>query len=95
MKKLLKELVLALVVLPPLVYGVDYGSVKWRQAAKANLFGDMRVDHLYTSTNKWNEVEWSRGNPTTERCVYALLPHFGYAPCWYLKRHPIQVTNTD
>jgi hypothetical protein len=59
------------------------------------VFDDMRVDHLYTSTNKWREVEWSRGSPSMERCVYSLLPHFGYAPCWYLKRHNIQITNTD
>ena len=95
MKKLLMELAIAIAVLAIVVYGFDYGSVKWRQHGNVKVFGDMRVDHLYTSTNKWNEVEWSRSSPTTERCLYSLLPHFGYPPCWYLKRHPIQITNTD
>jgi hypothetical protein len=91
----MKRLLLATGVLIVAVYGFDYGSVKWRSSSSGKVFDDIRVDQLYTSTNKWKEVEWSRGNPVSERCVYSLLPHFGYTPCWYLTRHTTRITNTD
>jgi len=59
------------------------------------LYEDVRVDQVYTSTNKWKQVDWSRGNPIVERCVYALFPQEGYRPCWYVKSHTMTITNTD
>ena len=50
----------------------------------------MKVGRYYAAMNHWNEVEYSVGTPTMETCVDALMPHFGYVPCWYLRRHPIQ-----
>jgi hypothetical protein len=91
----MKKPLIAAAVLLVAVYGFDYGSVKLRLSENGKAFDDIRVDQLYTATNKWKVVEWSRGNPVTERCVYSLLPHFGYKPCWYLKRHTTRVTNTD
>ena len=74
-------------------WGCDYALV--RLPGKRTIYADIRVDQLYTSTNKWHEVEWSRGNTVYERCVYSLFPHFGYTPCWYLQRHAPRITNTD
>jgi hypothetical protein len=91
----MKKLLLAIGVLLAAFYCFDYGSVKLRSSRNRKVFDDIRVDQLYTSTNKWKQVEWSRGDPVRERCVYSLLPHFGYPPCWYLKRHPMRVNNTD
>jgi hypothetical protein len=31
--------------------------------------------------------------PGPQTCVNTLFPHEGLQPCWYLKRHPEQVTN--
>jgi hypothetical protein len=91
----MKKLLLAIGALLVAAYGFDYGLVKLRSSGSGKVFEDIRVDQLYTSTNKWKQVEWSRGNPVRERCVYSLLPHFGYVPCWYLKRHTMRITNTD
>jgi hypothetical protein len=91
----MKKLLFAAGALLVAVYGFDYGSVRLRSSGNGKVFDDIRVDQLYTSTNKWKEVEWSRGDPVSERCVYSLLPHFGYTPCWYLKRHTTRITNTD
>jgi len=44
----------------------------------------------YAAMNRWNQVEYSVGTPIIETCVDALMPHFGYVPCWYLRRHTIQ-----
>ncbi|HUK33952.1 MAG TPA: hypothetical protein VLV86_08595 [Vicinamibacterales bacterium] len=50
----------------------------------------MTVDRLYAAMNRYNQIEYSVGTPITETCVDALMPHFGYVPCWYLRRHTIQ-----
>ena len=76
-----------------IAYGVDWTGVTF--PGSRQLYLDVRVDHVYTSTNKWKQVEWSRGLSTTERCVYALFPHGGYRPCWYVTTHTMDITNTD
>jgi hypothetical protein len=93
--RILKLTLLGLIVVLALAWAGDYALVKYRIAAQRNMFADLRVDHVYTSTNKWNQIEWSRGSPDIERCVYSLFPHFGYPPCWYLNQRTMQVTNTD
>ena len=50
----------------------------------------MKVGRLYLAMNRYNQVEHSVGTPIMETCVDALMPHFGYVPCWYLRRHTIQ-----
>jgi hypothetical protein len=50
----------------------------------------VKVDRMYRAMNHWNEVEYSVGTPVMETCVDALMPHFGYVPCWYLLRHTLQ-----
>jgi hypothetical protein len=50
----------------------------------------IKVGRLYAAVNHWNEVEYSVGTPTTETCIEALMPHFGYKPCWYLRKHDIE-----
>jgi hypothetical protein len=50
----------------------------------------MKVDRVYAAMNRWNEIEYSVGTPVMETCIDALMPHFGYPPCWYLRRHTFQ-----
>jgi hypothetical protein len=50
----------------------------------------VKVDRVYRVMNHWNQVEYSLGTPIRETCVDALMPHFGYVPCWYLRRHTLQ-----
>jgi hypothetical protein len=50
----------------------------------------LKVDRLYLAMNHWNQVEYSVGTPVMQTCVDALMPHFGYVPCWYLRRHTIR-----
>ncbi len=50
----------------------------------------MQVGRIYVTMNRYNQVEHSVGTSITETCVDALLPHFGYVPCWHLRRHTIQ-----
>ena len=50
----------------------------------------MKVDRYYAMLDRWNQIEYSTGTPVTQTCVDALMPHFGYVPCWYLRRHTLQ-----
>ena len=84
-----KRILIAVFAVLAILYAVDYVAARQRPR------GSMRVDRLYTSTDKWNAVVWSRGDPVMESCVNSLLPHFGLKPCWYLTRHQMSVTNTD
>jgi len=50
----------------------------------------IKVDRIYADVDHWNHVEYSIGTPIMETCIDALMPHFGYTPCWYLRRHTIR-----
>jgi len=84
--KILRWTLLSLVGLAALLYG---GDDLWARF-KGRPVETMKVDRVYAAMNRWNEVEYSIGNPAMETCVDALMPHFGYTPCWYLRRHTLQ-----
>jgi len=50
----------------------------------------IKVDRVYAVLDRWNRVEYSVGTPVIETCIDALMPHFGYVPCWYLQRHTLR-----
>jgi len=50
----------------------------------------IKVGRVYAAVNHYNQVEYSIGPSAIETCVEALMPHFGYTPCWYLRQHTIQ-----
>ncbi len=91
----LKMSAIALAAAAGLVYAIDTATLFARGKDNPQLYSDVAVDQVFTSTNKWKEVEWSRGTAVTERCVYALFPHFGNRPCWYVQRHTMRVNSTD
>ena len=93
LKKIFRFGLLGAIAIAGLAYALDSATVAF--PGNRQLYEDLRVDHVYTDTNKWHEIEYSRGLPTTERCVEALFPHAGYRPCWYVKKHTMDVTNTD
>ena len=80
------KICLALAALCALLYGVDDVSARLRGKPTEQ----MKVDRIYSAVNHWNQVEYSVGTPEMQTCVDALLPHFGYMPCWYLRKHPIE-----
>ena len=77
---------LALVSLAALIY---LGDDLWARY-RGRPVEQMKVGRLYAEVNHFNELEYSVGTPVMETCVDALLPHFGYTPCWYLRRHDIR-----
>ncbi len=93
LKKILKFTVFGLLGVAGIAYAIDSGIVVL--AGDKQGYEDIRVDQVYTDTNKWHEVEYSRGTPVTERCIDAAFPHGSYRPCWYVKKHTMNVTSTD
>lgn len=77
---------LALAGLTALVYA---GDDLWARIQKRPV-EQVKVDRVYAAMNRWNQVEYSVGTPVTETCVDALMPHFGYTPCWYLRSHTLR-----
>ena len=77
---------LALVSLAALIY---LGDDLWARY-RGRPVEQMKIGRLYAEVNHFNELEYSVGTPVMETCVDALLPHFGYTPCWYLRRHDIR-----
>jgi hypothetical protein len=85
-RKLLLKACLALVGLAALVYAGEDLWVRHRGKPVEQL----KVNRIYAAMNTWNQVEYSVGTPVMQTCVDALMPHFGYVPCWYLRRHTFQ-----
>ena len=88
--KILLRGCLALVVLTALIYSVDDLWARFR----GRPVEQMKVDRVYLAMNHWNQVEYSLGTPIMQTCVDALMPHFGYVPCWYLRRNTLQQVKT-
>jgi hypothetical protein len=84
--KMLLRGCLALVCLTALIYAGDALWARFRGRPVEHV----KVDRVYAAMNQWNQVEYSAGTPVMETCVDALMPHFGYLPCWYLRRHTFQ-----
>ena len=77
---------LGLIGLSAFVYAADDLWARFR----GRPVHSMKVDRVYAAMNHWNQVEYSLGTPIMQTCVDAMLPHFGYVPCWYLRRHTFQ-----
>ena len=75
--------VVLLVVLPAVVYLGDAFVLRYRLTR-----GDgWETLTVYVATRlKSGKLEIFTDRPQTEVCARALLPHFGYRPCWYVRR---------
>jgi hypothetical protein len=77
---------LVLVSLTVLTYAADDLWTRYRRRPTEQI----KVDRVYAAVNHWNQVEYSIGTPVMETCVESLMPHYGFTPCWYLRRHTIR-----
>ncbi|HYA16653.1 MAG TPA: hypothetical protein VEF06_04265 [Bryobacteraceae bacterium] len=86
MKRRLQYSLYAIVAAGVVAYGIDDVVARVRK----DEFSTVKVDQVYAITNRWNKVDYSIGNPQQERCVNALFPHSGSAPCWYVNGHTLR-----
>jgi hypothetical protein len=85
-RKTALQVCLALAIFGALLYAADDLAARFRGQPTEQL----KIDPVYADINRFNQVEYSAGIPYMATCVDALLPHFGYSPCWYLRRHTLQ-----
>jgi hypothetical protein len=85
MKRRLKYSLYAVFALALVAYGLDDLIARFRK----DEFTTVRVDQVYAITNRWNQVDYSIGKAKSKRCVNALFPHSGSAPCWYVNGHTL------
>jgi hypothetical protein len=45
------------------------------------------IQPYYAIHEKNGKTEYDFAQPENQVCVRSLFPHFGYNPCWYVKRH--------
>lgn len=76
-----------------LSFVLDYAVFRFRVATNRNPYGSITVEHYYAVQQKNGKTEFLFDPPQPQTCVHALFPHSGWAPCWYLSRHPEQRTN--
>jgi hypothetical protein len=89
----LRRLLLALVVVLAVVYGADYVLLRYRVSANKAAFDTVTVKPYYAVPRKDNKLEYLADDPQDQTCVNSLFPHFGNAPCWYLRTHTKQRIN--
>jgi hypothetical protein len=93
LRQLLVRACLALAVLFAFVYIADYLAARWHVPPNRELFGSVLVRRYYAVGEKNGKTEFLFNPPETQPCLNSLFPHFGYTPCWYLRRHTEQRTN--
>jgi hypothetical protein len=94
LKRIAVRILSGLLAAAAIVWTIDWAAIAIPLPPNRQIYADIRVDQVYTDLNKWNEIEYSRGDPVSERCVYALFPHNGSRPCWYVTRHTMQTNKT-
>ncbi len=87
----LERILVVAVVCVAALYAYDYFSVRHRLSAQkpGDPFDVVTYAHILAIPQKGNHVEYALDAVSpmkSEPCVHSMFPHFGYAPCWYVKR---------
>ncbi|MGO9126192.1 MAG: hypothetical protein ACLP6G_15060 [Terriglobales bacterium] len=90
MKSLGIRVLSVVLALAAMIYGGDWGSVRYRIWRHRDAFGSITVTPVYVIHEKNGKTEYQFAQPQDQVCVRSLFPHFGYSPCWYVKRHQEQ-----
>lgn len=87
MKGSVRRWLAVFVLLPVLLYAADYLSLRFPIPKSRAPFGSVTVTPAYVIHEKNGKVEYQFADPVEQTCVNSLFPHFGYGPCWYVRRH--------
>ena len=85
-KRLLRIAVIVVLALG-LAYAVDDMSIRDRIPKSRQPFATVTVQRYDAISEKNNKTEFVYEDPVNETCVRSPVPHLGYVPCWYLRRH--------
>ena len=85
--KLVKRIVLVVVGLIALVYGGDYLALRIPIPKSRAAYSTVTVRPYYDVTLKSGKSDLYILDPQQQTCVNSILPHMGFTPCWYLRKH--------
>jgi hypothetical protein len=69
------------------LYLADYALLRYRIVRNLAPYGNVTVNVYYAVPQKTGRTEYDFDSAQQETCVNSVLPHMGYAPCWYLRKH--------
>jgi hypothetical protein len=87
---LLRRIVTGVALLVCVLYIGDYISVTY---ASNEPLDKVQITKFYAVPQKDGKTSYEPAEPESQTCVNSIFPHFGYNPCWYLKRHKTQQVN--
>ena len=90
MKRILKRVFAAILLLVALLYAGDYVSVRFGIPRGRNSFGTVTIQRYYAVKQKDGKIEYMFADPQNEVCVNSIFPHMGRRPCWYVNRHKVK-----
>ena len=88
MKKIAILSLTALTAICVLLYAIDYLIWRHKLATGHDPYGTVTVQFYYAIEEKNGKTEYDYQPPQPDTCVNSLLPHAGYSPCWYERKHP-------
>ena len=89
MKRKLARAAFYLATVIVLVYLGDVLSLRFRLPHREPL-GSVTVQRYYALHKSKQKTTFMFADPQPQTCVRSLFPHFGYPPCWYLRRRTEQ-----
>ena len=84
-------MLLALLATCLLAYPVDWAFWRLRVAFGGGM-ASVNVNTMTAATLKGNHFEVYSQETAPVPCSLSLLPQAGAGPCWWLRRHPQQIT---
>ena len=70
------------------LYGGDYIAAKRGVAKNQSAWIEsVKVQPMYIIPHKDSKAEYVFGEPQMVTCLHSIFPHFGYNPCWYVKKN--------
>jgi hypothetical protein len=87
LKKIVLRIAGALVLLASFTYAGDYLLVRFKLPNGRDSFSTVTIRPYYAIQQKNGRTEYDYAPPQNQVCVRSVFPHFGYSPCWYVKRH--------
>jgi hypothetical protein len=82
-----RKIIIGIVTVLAALYGGDDLVLRYKLAHHELIFGSLPVDHYQVVPLKGGKQEFDYTGSEQVACVYALFPHAGDQPCWYLQRH--------
>jgi hypothetical protein len=87
MRILLTRATLTIVAAVLLTYMTDFVQLRLRGSQGLST---VTVRRFYAVHHKNGRTEFLFRSPENQPCAQSLFPQSGYAPCWYLRKHPEQ-----